>query len=80
MWSDCGVRAQPGVWEAQGALFCLPGLSHMTLDNEGFLSQPQPLNLLKGPGGSAHIVGLVWRLKNVWQTPSVGFGKYVVLH
>lgn len=26
------------MWEAQGALFCLLGLSHMTLDNEGFLS------------------------------------------
>lgn len=52
------MNAQPDVWEAQGALVCLPGMSLMTLESEDFLSPSQILNLLKGPGGSAFLVGL----------------------
>lgn len=33
VWSDSGVKAQPGVREAQG-YWCLPGQSHVTLDNK----------------------------------------------
>lgn len=52
------MKAQPGMWEAQGALVSLPGLSLTTLESEDFLFKSQILNLLKGPGGSAHLVGL----------------------
>lgn len=72
MWEEAVGEGPAGYclcpWAvAQGVLVCLPGLSLMTLESEDFLSQSQILNLLKGPGGSAHLVGLAGSLKDVWK-------------